>query len=153
MTLGQFVQENAIRGACQCGECVDAPENPAEHQPSGHTVNLTFFEVAAKDPTKGPEMLTIVQDEFPEWLDGSDHSYLQVGGDLGDQGLGLMCIGLGDVLGIWKAFSPDIMFKDFGLDTETKMKMAGNGFVSLCYRKERHDTDDTRPRARSVPSA
>jgi len=33
MTLWQYVQENAMRGACQCGRCIDAFENPEDHQP------------------------------------------------------------------------------------------------------------------------
>ncbi len=128
--LSDYVQKHSLRGACTCGQCVDAPENPDEHQPGGHTVDLTFFKVAARGGNKD-EFIALVKKEFPQYLDRAEHSYLQVGGDMGDQGLALMLIGLGDVLGAWKALSPDTLMPF--IEDDMKKQMAGMGMVSLKY--------------------
>ena len=128
MQLIDYVSAYAVRGACTCGKCCDAPENPEEKQPEGHTVDLTFFKVAAKGGYKD-EFLSLVRAEHPDWLDGKEHSYLQVGGDMGDQGIALMTIGLGHLLGAWKALSPETMMPF--LPPDLKQQMAGGGMVSL----------------------
>jgi len=128
MTLIDYVSAYAERGACTCGKCYDAPENPKEKQPEGHTIDLTFFKVAAKGGDKD-EFLSLVRTEHPDWLDGKEHSYLQVGGDMGDQGIALMTIGLGHPLGAWKALSPETMMPS--LPEDIKKRMAGAGMVSL----------------------
>jgi hypothetical protein len=103
--LADYVLAHSIRGACTCGKCLDAPDDPKEKQPHRHTVDLTFFKVAANGGDK-EEFLSLVKQEYPHWLDGTEHSYLQVGADMGDQGIALMTIGLGDLLGVWRALSP-----------------------------------------------
>jgi hypothetical protein len=128
MKLIDYVLAHTERGACACGKCFDAPTNPEGKQPSGHTVNLTFFEVAVKGGDKD-EFLSLVQAEHPDWLDGKEHNYIQVGGDMGDQGVALMTIGLGHLLGAWKALSPDTVMPSIPLDM--KRQMAGCGMVSL----------------------
>ena len=128
MQLVDYVLAHAEAGACTCGRCMDAPENPSEKQPEGHTVNLTFFKVAAKGGNK-EEFLSLVKTEHPEWLDGKEHSYLQIGFDMGDQGLALMTIGLGHLFGVWQALSPDTMMPS--LPSDLKQQMAGAGMVSL----------------------
>jgi len=130
MSLSNYVLAHVERGACTCGKCFDAPENPKEKQPNGHTVNLTFFHVAANGGDKD-EFLSLVRKEHPDWLDGKEHSYLQVGADMGDQGIALMTIGFGHLLGAWKALSPDTMMSF--LPEDLKQEMAGRGMVSLQY--------------------
>lgn len=127
--LFQFTLDNAVRGACTCGQCLDAPNKPEEKQPGGHTVDLTFFKVAARDPDLGPELKRLVEAEFPKYLDGQEHNYIEVGGDVGDQGIALMLIGLGDVLGVWKALSPAILIPD--MPPELQQQLAGSGMVAL----------------------
>ena len=128
MKLYDYVLAHAVRGACVCGKCCDAPENPKEKQPIGHTVDLTFFKVSAVGGNKD-EFLSMVKAEHPSWLDKKEHSYIEIGGDMGDQGVALMTIGLGHLLKAWKALSPDtiLLFLPFGL----KQQMAGSGMVSL----------------------
>lgn len=126
--LRQYVLDHAERGACTCGKCFDAPANPEGIQPVGHTVNLSFFEVAAKGGSK-EEFLSLVQKEHPAFLDGKEHSYIEVGGEMGDQGLALMTIGLGHLLGAWRALTPDTLMPF--LPQDLKMKMAGSGMISL----------------------
>ena len=130
MNLANYVWAHAVRGACTCGKCFDAPENPEEKQPIGHTVNLTFFKVASRGGNRD-EFLSLVQKEYPDWLDGKEHSYLQVGGDMGDQGIALMTIGLGHLLGVWKALTPDTLMSF--LPEDLKQQMAGQGMVSLQF--------------------
>ena len=130
MNVVEYTIAHAIRGSCKCGKCFDStPGNP---QPEGHTANLTFMKIAANGGDK-KEFLELVQNEFPNWLDGNEHSYIEIGAQLGDQGLSLMVIGLGDVLGAWKALSPDIVFPQ--LPQDLKMKMAGGGLVGLQAKK------------------
>ncbi len=130
MSLSDYVLAHTERGPCTCGKCFDAPENPEERQPTGHTVNLTFFQVASKGGDKD-EFLVLVREEHPDWLDGKEHNYLQVGSDMGDQGLALMTIGFGHLLGVWKALSPDTVMPF--LPEDLKQKMASQGMVSLRY--------------------
>jgi hypothetical protein len=130
MKLQEYVLENTNRGSCQCGRCIDAPD-VATH-PEGHTINLSFFEVAVygNKATK-EEFLKLVEVEYPHWLDGKEHSYLEVGGDMDDQGIALMTIGLGHLLGAWKCLCPETMMPF--LPNDLKMEMAGRGMVSLKY--------------------
>ena len=128
MKLSEYVLKFAERGACTCGKCFNAPPNPEEKQSAGHTINLTFFKMSAKGGNK-EEFLSIVREEYPEWLDGKEHSYINVGGEMGDQGLALMTIGLGHLLGAWKALSPDTLIPSLPLDL--KKQMAGAGVVNL----------------------
>jgi hypothetical protein len=128
LSLYDYVSAHAVRGACTCGKCFDAPANAAEQQPSGHTVDLSFFKVAANGGSK-EEFLALVKAEFPSWLDGREHSYLEVGGDIGDQGVALMAIGLGHLLGAWKALTPNTLLPS--LPEDLKMQMAGQGFIAL----------------------
>jgi len=130
MNLYSYVNRNSIRGACNCGKCADAVSDPKLEQPKTHTVDLTFFKVGNVGATK-EEFEKLVKEEFPNWLDGKEHSYLEVGGDLGDQGTALCCIGLGHILGLWKALSPETVFPF--LDLNTKMNMAEKGLVCLKF--------------------
>jgi hypothetical protein len=129
--LETYVTEHVLRGACVCGKCFDQVENPENNQPSGHTVNLTFFEVAINPLKIGnkEEFLELVRTQYSGWLDGKEHNYIEMGAQMGSQELALETIGLGHLLGAWKAFSPDILFPY--LPKEFKMNMAGNGMVVL----------------------
>ena len=141
MTLTEYVQEHAVRGACKCGRCFDAPDDPEQHQPdknpafAEHTVDLTFFKVATniyalREVCLG-EFMDLVRKEHPGWLDGKEHSYIEVGAEMGDQGMALLTIGLGHLLGAWEALSPETVMPS--MDAEIKMKLAGRGMVTLQY--------------------
>lgn len=136
MNLYDYVKTYAERGVCTCGKCYDGPENPEEEQPGGHSINLTFFKVAKKGGDK-EEFLSLVNVEYSHWLDGKEHNYLEVGVDMGSQEIALMTIGLGHLLGVWEASSPDTIVPS--LDNETKMKMAEIGLVTL-WVQEKHQS-------------
>jgi len=129
MKLADYVAVYALRGDCTCGKCIDAPVNAEQHQPDGHTVDLTFFKVAMKEGATTNDFRHFVEQEFPHWLDGVEHNYLECGADIGDQGLALMAFGLGHLLGVWKVLSPATMMPD--LPNDLKQQMAGMGMVSI----------------------
>jgi hypothetical protein len=100
-----------------------------------HTVNLTFFKVAGKESPDAEELRELIKDHKPvfgddiDLFDGNEHSYLEIGGWIGDQGVAIMLIGLGRIVGLWSALTPDTLMPD--LSEALKMKMAQSGLVSL----------------------
>ena len=129
--LQQYVQTHAERGTCRCGKCFDHPGE--DQQPTGHTADMVFFEVCGKDDPSADALRELItnsrQGEFGDldpW-DGKEHSYTEVGGWIGDQGLALMLMGLGHVLGIWKIMTPKLL----GLPDNLVMQMAGQGMVTI----------------------
>jgi hypothetical protein len=127
MSLVDFVYAHAERGSCTCGKCIDAPATP--FQPSGHTADLVFFKVSMKEGTSKEEFERLARDEFPQWFDGQEHSYLEVGGHIGDQGLALTAMGLGKLLGVWDLLTPNSILPD--LDETIRMNMAGQGYITI----------------------
>lgn len=127
MKLYEYVADKAIRGACTCGLCIDRVANPEDHQPEGHTVDMVFFKVAKKDDATKEDFLALVRSEFPHWLDGEEHNYIQMGAEIGDQGLAIMCIALGHLLGAWMALSPAAL----GLPKDLQKIMAGSGMLTM----------------------
>ena len=125
--LYEYVMNHCEQTTCQCGHC-DC-EAGKDEKLDGEYVNLTFFKVKAKNNPMLKDFEDLVKASFPHWLDGKEHSYIEVGGDVGDQGIALMTIGLGHLLGLWQALSPDIMMPF--LPQNIKMQMAGTGYVSL----------------------
>ena len=132
-TLQEYVPAVTKRGACVCGRCVDGPASPREHQPNGHTSDMFFFKVAKTDDATSDTLRQLIEghqgvhnDCNP--LDGKEHNYIELGGWIGDQGLGLMLMGLGDLLGLWSIMHPG---KLPGLPKELQQQMAGAGMVSI----------------------
>lgn len=134
MTLAEYVADHAVRGACKCGRCIDIDPKLDDNVKNKHTVNLTFFEVGMNGDPDKESFLRLAKDEFPGWFDGEEHSYIHVGGDMGDQGIALMTIGLGHLLGAWMCMCPEILMPF--LPPELKSQMAGSGMVSLKTKKE-----------------
>lgn len=63
-------------------------------------------------------------------LDGQEHSYLELGGWVGDQGAALDLIGLGAALGAWKLLTPKTVLGDL-CPPDMVQHMAGMGMVSM----------------------
>lgn len=129
MDLIDYVVKYTERGPCQCGKCFDAVKDPGSKQPKGHTADLTFFKVRKTNNPDPREFRKLVEEKFPHWLDGKEHSYLETGGDIGDQGLALMAMGLGELLDIWELLTPNSVAPF--LDEEMRMKMAGTGYITI----------------------
>ena len=133
ITLGEYVRKFAIRGACTCGKCIDASPNPEKHQPNGPTADVYFFRVAAAPGVDANMLRRLIGEHKGNYgkcnpLDRCEHSYIELGGWIGDQGLALMLMGLGSILGIWKILTPKMLP---GLDKELMDMMAGQGMVSI----------------------
>ena len=134
--LQEYVMAHAERGACKCGRCADAPPNPEQHQPAGHTADMIFFEVSARNGADAETLKTLLRENKHgsfcdvDVLDGKEHNYMELGGWIGDQGMALMLMGLGAVLGVWNLLTPKTMMgKDAPADLVNQM--AGQGFVAV----------------------
>lgn len=104
-------------------------EKEQSNQSKDHIADLVFFKIKKINNPDSEEFKRLVKKEFSHWLDGKEHSYLETGGDIGDQGLALMAMGLGELLGIWELSTPNSMVPF--LDKETRMKIAGAGYVTI----------------------
>lgn len=129
--LARYVLDHAIRGPCQCGACIGA-ENK---QVIGHTADLVYFKVSASNDIRRDLLLCLIQTHkgvFAEVnpLDGQEHSYLELGGWVGDQGTALVLMGLGHLLGIWKLMTPRSVLGSL-LSDEHVMDMAGSGLITV----------------------
>lgn len=131
--LAEYVMQHVERGACQCGKCMDAPADPVKHQPTGHTADLVFFKVRATNDPKADELRELIRAHKGDYgpvdpLDGKEHNFLELGGYMGDQGLALMLMGLGSLLGLWSLMTPKTML---GMDGDRAMQLAGMGMVAV----------------------
>lgn len=64
-------------------------------------------------------------------FDGKEHSYLNLGAWIGDQGLALMMMALGDHLKVWQLLTPEKLLP--GIPEELKMQMVQQGMISIIY--------------------
>lgn len=100
----------------------------------GECADMVFFKVVSKDDPD-PEVLRRLLRENLEgafdkldMLDNAEHSYIQVGGWIGDQGTALRLMGLGWLLKLWQCMTPRMLS---GLPEDLIQQMAGVGYVSL----------------------
>jgi hypothetical protein len=133
MNLQEYVIKHTIRGDCTCGKCIDAPRDPK--QPEGHTANLVFFKVAKQNDPKKEDLLNLIKQHNGEFcdinlFDGKEHSYIEIGAWIGDQGLALLLMGLGSLLEIWDLLTPMSMF-NFTEEDPTTKRMIGMGYLSI----------------------
>lgn len=123
--LINYINSHTQRGSCECGRCIDAPEEAV--QPKGHTADLIFFKVCAINDPQPEDLRSLIEAEESNLFDGEEHSYLEVGGWIGDQGLALTLMGLGSLLGLWNLLTPRI----FNLSEDLVQQMAGQGYISV----------------------
>ena len=133
--LADYVNEHTIRGECTCGKCIDSPltlhpELKEKYQPQGHTADVMFFRVSTQNNPDKDTFLNLVRNEFPHWLDGKEHNYLEMGGDMDDQGIALKTQALGSLVGAWTLLTPEVMFGN-ALPQEFKMELAGRGMITV----------------------
>ena len=127
--LIDYIVTHVERGSCECGRCIDAPEKSV--QPEGHTADLVFFKVRAIGDPKADELRPLLKGI--DLFDGKEHSYLEIGAWIGDQGLAMMLMGLGKLLGMWDLLTPRM----FGpsLPDELALQMAGQGYLTIRAKK------------------
>lgn len=144
MILTEYVRTFSSRGACTCGKCCDA--GPEKQQPDGHTADVYFFEVAALPEADAATLRQLIGEHKGvhnecDPLDRCEHSYIELGGWLGDQGLALMFMGLGTLLGLWRMLTPKMLP---GLDKDTMDRMAGAGMLSIIRIPTTEETEEPR---------
>lgn len=144
--LIQFVRKHATRGACQCGRC--AVSEGTGEKPTGHTINLTFFEVGMIGDPDVETFKKLAEEAGVMPPVGGEVGYIQLGGDIGDQGTALLTMGLGHLLGAWTALSPDTVTPF--LPPDLKQRMAGQGLVSI--RREKAGTPVPTPATPPPPT-
>jgi len=134
--LVDFIRKHTERGACCCGRCFDGPPNPRLHQPLGHTADVVFFKVRAIGSPNPDTLCALISahhgyDGEIVPLNGKEHSFLQIGGWIGDQGLALTLMGLGSLLGIWELITPRSIASMVGktLPEHIVQSAAGLGYV------------------------
>ena len=127
--LVEYVLAHTDRTACQCGKCLTNGPDRLD----GHTADMVFFQVSAKN-NPDPEVLKRLLKENMQghycnldMLDNQEHSYMEVGGWIGDQGIAMQLMGLGWLLKLWQCMTPRMI----GVPDDLAMQMAGAGFVSL----------------------
>ena len=80
-------------------------------------------------------------------LDGKEHSYIEVGGWIGDQGDAMRFMGMGVLLGLFDLLTPQTMLGDH-IPKEMKDELAGRGMVCIIKKKEKVKVDVDRYRVR-----
>lgn len=134
MTLQDYVLAHTVRGECQCGRCVDKGDAP---DPTGHTVDVHFFKVAAVGDPNADELRSLIQSHKGEFtdcdpLDGEDHGYMQLGGWMGDQGLAMQFMALCEIVGLGEVRTPARVLA--GAPKEVCDMLAESGYVTMIRR-------------------
>ena len=109
--LSRYVLLHTERGECRCGKCLDRGDRP---DPPGHTADLGFFKVAAREAPDRDTFLQLTRAHTFTYvecnpLDGRDHSYIELGAWIGDQGVAMLFMGLGELLGVFQLLTPAIL--------------------------------------------
>jgi len=130
--LIEYITAHTKRGDCTCGRCIDAPAETK--QPSGHTADLIFFKVAAVNNPVAEDLKKLIEQHESDYpcnlFNGNEHSYLEIGGFIGDQGYGLTLMGLGSLLGLWTLLTPRSVLGSLCTD-EMAMALAGRGMITI----------------------
>jgi hypothetical protein len=112
-----------------------------EPAPEGtETADLVFFKVWV-DPKNSTAMNVVdlktlikqgKQGVFTDvdLFDGKEHSYIELGAWIGDQGLALRLMGLGALLGFWKLLTPKSVLGKI-VDDDMERELAGRGMVTI----------------------
>lgn len=131
--LLEFIAEHSTRGACTCGKCIDAPGNPKDIQPEGHTIDMEFFKLSLKNKPKAKVLRKLIEDNPTgtfsdiDLFDGKDHNYMEIGGWIGDQSDAMVLMGMGDLLGLWEVFTPTKL----GMPPLLAKELAGQGLLFI----------------------
>jgi len=125
--LANYVREHTDGNECSC--CHDS------QTPLAGSVDVFFFDVCAKNNPDADTLKKLIAAHSGEFgpcdpLDGNEHSYIEVGGWIGDQGMALRLMGLGVILGLWQVIHPVNMLKLERTDPLAQ-QMAGIGMVSI----------------------
>lgn len=135
MSLAQYVLDHSLRDACRCGKCID-PGNP-DVALLPHTIDMYFFNVCVVNNPQKEEFLDLISKHRGDFCevnpcDGNEHSYIELGGWIGDQGLAMQFMGLGALLGVWQIMHPGKILDVSNPEQKVLAdQMAGMGLVSI----------------------
>lgn len=106
--IGTYVMDHTERGECRCGQCIDRGDAP---DPTGHSVDLIFFPVSARNEPDADTFRRLTREHKGEFtdvdpFDGQGHGYIALGAWIGDQGLAMQYMGLGALLGVFELIVP-----------------------------------------------
>ncbi len=98
-------------------------------------VDVFFFrvklarELTAEEIEELKNLLGSYKGDFADvdLFDNEEHSYLEVGAWIGDQGMALRLLALGELLKFWRVMQPRML----PIPEELAKRMAGQGMVSL----------------------
>jgi len=129
--LVKYVIEHTDRNACTCGKCIVS----GEEKELPHSVDMFFFDVSAKNNPNVDTFRKLISEHQGAWgevnvFDGQEHSYIELGGWIGDQGLAMQFMGLGWILGLWQVAHPVNML-GFERNDPMAQQMAGMGLLSI----------------------
>ena len=140
--LTKYIIDHCIRGTCMCGKCADVPAK--KFQPDGHTVDVQFFKVALKNSHLTDADKEIMNNDFVRLIknhkgiyndidifDGDEYNFVDIGAWIGNQGMALELMGMGELLGLWKVVTPNRLAPDFS--EYTRSMLAGAGYISIKY--------------------
>jgi hypothetical protein len=138
VTIQEYVEKFSERGGCKCGKCMAVNPRP---DPVGHTADTMFFKVAMKEGATAEEFIRLSK-EYPgefgpcDLFDGKEHNFMEIGGWIGDQGLALRFMGLGNLLGVFDLLTPRSVLGGL-IDDKMAMDLAGKGMVTVQTKKEK----------------
>ena len=132
MNLQEYVLAHTDRGECRCGSCIDRGDRP---DPGGHTIDMVFFIASLRGQPDAEELRRLILEHRGEFcevnlFDGAEHSYMELGGWIGDQGLALMFMALGSLLGLFRLMTPRTVLGTQFPDS-LLMRMAESGLVTI----------------------
>lgn len=118
------------RGECKCGKCIDVG---SKADPQGHTVDMVFFKVVKRGEPTPEEFMRLSAAHRGDFtsvdpFDGKEHSYLELGAWIGDQGLAMQYMALGCLLGVFTLLSPMTVLE---VEGPLAMQMAQAGYLSI----------------------
>lgn len=147
--LADYVVMHTVRGECQCGLCIDRGDKP---EPTGHTVDMIFFKVASAGESTSREfkrLTALHRGEFNDVdpFDRNTHSYIELGGWIGDQGLAMQYMALGVLLGVFELHTPDTLLHCKISDDTVRTQMAAYGALGVTAVQEppSEETSKTEP--------
>lgn len=108
---------------------------PQRAMPVDGAVNMVFFQVECVGKPQAEQLLALVRAHRGEFatldvLDGIEHSYIDLGAWIGDQGVALRFMALGTALGVFELFTPKAILGQ-ACDDETEARMAGMGYITV----------------------
>jgi len=100
-----------------------------------NAVNVVFFDVEVSEKANRDTLRDLVNKHQGvhndvAMFDSNEHSYIELGGWVGDQGIALALIGMGAHFELWKLLSPYSVLGD-AVTPEQALQMAGMGLMSM----------------------